>query len=344
LRGPDSLYVVRTSIMPFQWVRNKLPTFELTLFPPQKRRVGCESDLPLSIQYKAADIDGNCDSVVFFTRDTNASLGNVHFERSCTDHNVISLPLRAPFNSISDSIANTLDNSLFIEVWDDNYEVRRDTIQFQSSSNIKSVAGGGRVNAQPAYFRNTEVPIWIEGSDVDGPVYGFKIDWGDGSLPTSPPLKNDNSHYLRDSVTHIYRDTGNFTITNTVFEECRPESTSFVFPKRDIIRIRDDNKPQITLDMVGYLLEDTLSYKINLTVIDADADIGIDSLEIVIDWGDGNLETINTKMGKSYENQSLTHRYLAKPRDGAFYKLHVKATDSQKGSDLVSRLIPPYAP
>ncbi|MDB5049810.1 MAG: hypothetical protein JWO30_2881 [Fibrobacteres bacterium] len=345
LRGPDSLYVVRTSIMPFQWVRNKLPAFALENSPPERPRVGCLNSRPLSFPYTAMDSDGTCQRVVFYTLDTNSSLGNVRFERTCTDHRPINLPLHNPFTSLSDSVAYLLDDKLFVEVWDDNGEVRRDSIEFKSRSNIQITAGGGLIDPQPAYFRNTVVRSWIDGSDVDGPIYGFKVDWGDGSLPARPGILNDAVHYWRDTTFHIYRDTGNFRITNYAIGDCDPESSLFVFPDRDIIHVRDDTKPKITLDTLGYnTLGDPRSYQIYLRVTDIDADDGIDSLEIVLDWGDGNLDTMATNKGRSYENHALTHRYAADPGVGEFYKLHVKATDSQTGSDVAIRLIPKPGP
>jgi hypothetical protein len=344
LLGPDSLYVVGTYTMNFAWVRNKLPTFTLINTPPKFPHVGCQLDQPLSVHFSAMDSDGTCEKVVFFTRDSNSSLGPVHVEKQCSDKKSVPFPLTNAVDAKGRDQPDTVDNKLYVEVWDDNQESRLDSITFQTIDNVLPAANGGRVNPRPAYFRNSEVRAWIEGLDADGPVYEFQIDWGDGTPRISPPLKDDNTHSLRDTVSHVYRDTGTYTITNYVFDNC-PDTAFYVFPERDRIRVRDNTKPKIYLDTLGYSAGDSLLFKISLTIVDRDIDDDIDSLkEVIVDWGEGPSDTLSTRRGISLTNETRSHRYLTKPRDGSFYKMRVQATDSQNGLDLANRLIPEYKP
>ncbi|HKP94837.1 MAG TPA: hypothetical protein VJ385_03670 [Fibrobacteria bacterium] len=339
LRGKDSLYLVASYSMPFEWVRNKLPVFTNTTWDtatdPRNPRVGCDADDPfIHLQFAAMDSDGVCKKAVFFTSDTNSNLKAVHEVRSCTDQRTLDLRLTTLFDSVSDEKAIVTKNKLYVEVWDDNNEFRRDSIEFPTRTNVRPRGDFGPVHPQSAYLTHSEIRLWVKASNPDDVLREMTVNYGDGK--SDDALKSDNLNAFQDTVSHKYDEPGPKFIIYTVSDLC-PSA----FLMLDTLYLRDNAKPKLLLfdSSNGFSATDPKLYRLHLSVLDPDIRDGIDSAEMVVNWGEGKPDTLMVTRA-NIDNILVPHRYLTAPQNGVFYPLGVEVIDSQNALDHALRNVP----
>lgn len=142
-----------------------------------------------------------------------------------------------------------------------------------------------------------------------GDVLALTVDWGDGSrvdtyAPGTDPF----------AVTHRYRDNGVYDVLFTWTDQTGGGNN----------RIR-----QVTVNNVAPILAnleaDVHGNSRRVTLEGSIVDPGRDSFTLVVDWGDGNIETINVGRDREFK---LRHRYSL---HGA-YNVQLSVLDDDGGS------------
>jgi hypothetical protein len=349
LRGPGKLDTVTTYTQPFFWVRNKLPVLlnwsfdsagysDSASYTNRNPRVGCKDPQAFSLTLTGVDPDGvgDCKKIAYSSGNLNSSLGNLLPETSCSDSKGVALPLTSPYShgELNKDTAFSIDNKLLVDVWDVNDEYNRYTIDFKSRTNVLPSASVALSQPRKAYFIGAPVILVIRGKDKDGPVYNMRMSWGDGN-EENVTLSDDNSHDVQETIAHVYFYPGKYLPKLHVSDDCGDEDSA-VLANRDSIRVRYNTPPKAVMDTVTQVPGDSLGVRVKISVHDSDADLEIDSVRVILNWGDGKADT--SMVHASFEAYKQ-HRYSTKPPVGG-YLLILKATDSQEEQDVVTRSYP----
>src|SRR6185295_3394073 len=144
-------------------------------------------------------------------------------------------------------------------------------------------------------------------------TFVITIDWGDGSNPQSINLLAGATSF---SAPHLYKDNNGanpFTINATITDKDGGVDTKTV-------SVAVANKaPQITASFVPVLPEEGAPLSLSGALSDAGV---LDSLTILIDWGDGTPVTqLNLPAGTT--SYSAPHKY----QDDGAYQVTVTAKD-----------------
>ncbi len=331
-------YLVDSASIAVNWTRNVLPTLKLSANREQIR-VGCGPiGDSISIGFEADDSDGHCDSVVFQAMDSASAFGRIYERRNCNDPRRFVLHPKNIFGGSREEIL-TANEKLFVSVYDDNKEHTDSTMSFTVTSNSLPTVSSGKASRGTIFFTNEPVSYWIAAKDSDGPVYDRFINWGDGEEP-KVDLKQDNVHFLLDTLTHAYQYPKDSVIVRAgVVDNCGDVNE---FQNREYLTIRKDINPDIVLTPQSNpypSIAGKIFYQVQLTVKDLDVYEGLDRFtHITIDWGDSTIVDTSTQVGKEFD-QLLRHHFSTPPALGE-RRLRVEVFDDHNGRNEATLDIP----
>jgi hypothetical protein len=323
-------YTIGSYVHSFRWVRNKAPICSVWA-NAYSSKVGCKgAQRPeyVIVHYLASDPDGNCESVVFDSKDPLSSIGVQHLTRYCNDpNNHVRFDLTNPFPKGQEEV-DSMANYLTVSAWDDNGEHTDNTLIITTKSNAIPKVTSGRINPGTVFFTGEPISYWISGSDEDGQIRDMYFDWGNDER-SYKPLKEAPAKNLKDTISYNYRNPGTVRVTARIIDDC-DDTTSYATGEPLTIRRNSDPVIAFTPESPDYTFASGKDlFQFRLAVTDQDVRDKLDKMTTTIDWGDGQTETIARDTASEY-SLLMRHHYENSPAAGE-YQIRVEVFDSHSG-------------
>jgi hypothetical protein len=361
LRGDRDPYLVASDTTAFRWVRNRKPT---AIFPPESNnqasiKVNCpeQSFATLRLAVAGGDSDGTCKTIRVWALHAPSL---AQFDTVKKDYVVtgrydttfacgpgkhylflkVGPPAQPGRPHLKTEGSWEYDDTLAVEVTDDNGESDRDTLTFLSYTNAPPLAA--LHIPKPSYFEDDPIPIKVSATDSDGYINRFTLYWQG---------KKDSINHSVDYVTdfppsntsdHIwpfrFSEADTFKVFSRILDDCYG---IYDTPKADLI-IEKDSAPIVE---VLRIRKDTaeggsqLRITFDLRIRDKEAGEGRDSVTLITIAWNGSVPEIVSERPDPLDFHDLGHSFPL-PFPAASIPIRVLARDAHGKSGEASFRVP----
>ena len=364
LNGAKSPYLAGSDTVAFRWVRNRRPYI---VFPDSNylpwTQVDCRepfSRLDLSLNW--GDSDGACRTIRVWTSgapsvaryDTLSQKlevgGKYDTTLSCLEsHASLKLWLGRPNQpgrpNPNAAGSEIYENAIVAEIMDDNNEISRNTVSFNTFTNAPPVATIDVPPYKGGYFAGDPIPFTVAATDTDGNLQLMTFFWSGKDHQANAalffrPEKIPATHTSEFKGVVRFPIADTYTIGGTVQDNCsdqdRPDSLD--------IRVEENHEPNIKITEVEKnFSNDSMRVSFRLYVSDREANDGKDFIDsVAITWNGAQTEIyLNKEL--FIDGLPRSHTFPV-PAPGSSVSVRIRAFDrhyGESGGDTTLRIAYP---